>query len=643
MFMKKFSFLALAAAGILLGACSSDKDVAEAGGLEVTTGSEGYVGISISLPSAASTTRANDELNNGLAEEFEVKNAYLYLFKGNEEATATFIKRYSLTNNFKKDNQEAGDGTATSQTGVSPTGTTGTAITSTSVSVCKIDNLTLLPSEKLYAYVAVNAQGALSSNPAANITFEEFSKQIIDEADHGGTLEGAIGSSGLLMTSSPICDKSGGADAPASGAKLTTLVELDKSAIKNTEDDAKASPAGCIYVERAAAKVTVVKGSTLGSSIEMASETLPFELDGWMVINTEPKFYNTRQLVADWNPLFSQYYVGHNNSYRFVSLYKFDPTLPTGATHTLGYRTYFAQDPQFNVEADVRTGGNELLHTVAGETGRNWLAVGTEKCAYVTENTFDVDRQERQNTTQVTLRVKFNNGADFYTISDDAKYYASISAVESKISANITALYDVTNWLNQACTYLNGLETEDAKKVYMGTISVTVPATSTAGSQELTLTPTFTNAGGGTKGYDDLSSELKTQWETATTGVAAKAKGNYTVTCYKGGYSYYNIRIKHFGEVETPWAASRATQPGTTIEQIYGDAATRTADYLGRYGVVRDNWYNLSIDGILKLGSAVPVPVPGDKTPDDEIEKEYYISAHVHILPWVLRTQSVNF
>jgi hypothetical protein len=33
----------------------------------------------------------------------------------------------------------------------------------------------------------------------------------------------------------------------------------------------------------------------------------------------------------------------------------------------------------------------------------------------------------------------------------------------------------------------------------------------------------------------------------------------------------------------------------------------------------------------------------GDTTPDDEIDEEFYISCHVHILPWVLRTQSVKF
>jgi len=59
--------------------------------------------------------------------------------------------------------------------------------------------------------------------------------------------------------------------------------------------------------------------------------------------------------------------------------------------------------------------------------------------------------------------------------------------------------------------------------------------------------------------------------------------------------------------------------------------------------VVRDNWYILSVSGIGKLGSAVPEDVQLSTTPDDQIEEEYYISAHVHILPWVLRRQNVSF
>ena len=67
----------------------------------------------------------------------------------------------------------------------------------------------------------------------------------------------------------------------------------------------------------------------------------------------------------------------------------------------------------------------------------------------------------------------------------------------------------------------------------------------------------------------------------------------------------------------------------------------RNNNFLGRYGIVRNNWYKLTISAIKKLGSAVPETVKDNDTPDDVIEEEQYISVHVHILPWNLRTQDV--
>ena len=50
-----------------------------------------------------------------------------------------------------------------------------------------------------------------------------------------------------------------------------------------------------------------------------------------------------------------------------------------------------------------------------------------------------------------------------------------------------------------------------------------------------------------------------------------------------------------------------------------------------------------ALDKIGKIGTAEPVDpsVVTPDTPDDEVEN--YISVHVHIVPWVLRTQSINF
>ena len=63
--MKKFSFLALAAVGLLFGACS-DKDEVVQNVVNPDEYEDGaYIGISLSLPSADNNvTRANDDLSN---------------------------------------------------------------------------------------------------------------------------------------------------------------------------------------------------------------------------------------------------------------------------------------------------------------------------------------------------------------------------------------------------------------------------------------------------------------------------------------------------------------------------------------------------------------------------------------------------
>ena len=674
--MKKLSLFALAVAGLLLGACS-EKDVVEVQETpSFETSGSSFVGIAISMPSATSnTTRANDDLNNGIAEEFAVKSAYLFLFKGNEEATSKILGMWSLTNDFKKDNQEAA---TDDQPQTTIMGDNGTGVTSTSVSVAKIDDLSLLPSENLYAYVIVNpANDAQKTKPADGTTFETFSKAQYARTTTGGSLEGEIASTGLMMTNSPVSDKQGGSADPT-GANIITAYKLDQTKIAKTAEAAKAAPAGCIFVERATAKVTIVKGSGLDDddeddydgNISDGTETgkIPFVIDGWQVINVEPNYYNVRQAnESAWLPYFNEFMSTTNNKYRFVTKYDFDPTLPTTANHlSTGdvYRTYFGKDIQYDDDAT-------LDKTVAIDATANWIGVNGK--SYVPENTFDVAHQIWTNTTQVTLRVQFNGGSDLYTISNDALYYTA-NTIDASLAAKVTGLYGINKFREDAVKYVLD-QLKDNTHYYKAQVDVTAtvpkstdtptPAVATNEANytlEYTITAQVSDTENGTytdiaaADIPDLSSDLLSDWASAV----ESAKGDYKVALYKGGYSYYNVRIQHFGESETPWNSVEAeaaneddfpfkVQPGGNVANIYGytdddDAqAKASARFLGRYGVVRDNWYKLSIDKISRLGSAVPETVQGNTTPDDEIEEEFYISAHVHILPWVLRTQSVTF
>lgn len=659
--MKKFSLLALAAAGLLFGACS-EKDVVvqENENSLIDTNGDSYVGITIQLPSAGqNVTRANDDFNNGEADEFLVKSARLLLFVGTnptDGSTAKFFKAYDFSGLYEADNVGANAAPTT------------TKITSTAVAVAKIDKLTLTDGEYLYAYVVVNPNNSGFGTVAVNTEFSDFSKITADAASIGGDVYGVItGTDGLLMTNSPISATPGGSS--ASTGAVTTAVKLDKSAVKATAAEAKANPAGCIYIERAAAKVTLSSNLSNGTismtQSDNSNTNLAFSVSdiGWQIINTEPIYYNTRQCEDEWLPYVTDLTGSLSSNfddikYRFVTKSPFAPTLPSTTGHVTAYRTYFAKDPHYTSDDPLIFA---LTKPVADVTATaKWNSLNGR--AFVPENTFDVEHQTWRNTTQVAVRVKFNGGTGFYTLTDDASYYTRANA-QIKLASNITATYDVNAWLIKACSKMASEKGIDAPEVVTGSLTVELPteASADAGNQTYTITPSFSH-GSDTYSFDDIKnlkfddSDTKTigqKWEDLVTA----SKDLFTATYYKGGYAYYNIRIQHFGEYETPWSANGAytRQPGETINQIYGpgiedennitDAqiSTRTNRFLGRYGVVRDNWYRLTIDAISKLGSATPINVSGDNTPDDQIEEEYYISAHVHILPWVLRNQSVKF
>ena len=630
--MKKLSFLSMAAAGLLLVSCASDDGVASGGSDSASFGTVGYIGFSVQLPNATTPslpTRSNDEYNDGAAEEYAVKSGKVLFFKGGNEATAKFIQAQNIIDPTTGWNNDG-----------------STKVTSTKTAVAKLDNVTFDPAEFLFAYVVLNYEGtALATNPAANTPFEDYSKQVLAAAQTGGSLEGAISSNGLLMTNAPISDKQGGSVKPE-GANITLAAVLDNSLIKPTKAEAEAAPAGCIYVERATAKVTLEVTAT-ATQIDMVDESsnklaLSTGDIAWQIINTESNFYNGRQANVDaWLPYINPGATNDNSKYRFVSNALFSPQV--GGTHKDAYRTYFAMDPAYTTDYTGASAALTLNKPVATDAAENWLSPYAEeagKRAYVPENTFPTQYQTSRNTTQATIRVKFNNGTDFYTISNDALYYTKANA-QNKVAAKLMADYEVNQKMTAAATWLAGQTGVTAPVT--GSLTVEITGTE-AGEVAYTVTPSFTDGASVNYTLADITDGTVSS---AVTTAITTAQGDNVVNLYKDGYAYYNVRIKHFGDVETPWSPSGAyvTKPGTTTEQIYKVSDANYGDnyFLGRYSIVRDNWYKLSITGITKLGSATPPTVKGDPTPDDEIEQEYYISAHVHILPWVIRNQSISF
>ena len=646
--MKKFSFFALAAAGLLFSACSDKDDVNIA--QEPIFGDGAFIGVSIQMPSANVNTRANEDFDDGVVSEYAVKDATLYIFKGETEAAATFVAQYQIGTSYVMDN------------GANVTSTMQEA---TQISAELAEEITKSnEATNYYGYVILNNNGVdvVCDEGTSFADFQVRQWNIIGTPVAEGadpTAENAF-PNGLLMTNSPVSLNAGGAQAaPTEADNYSTLVLLDKTKIFATRAAAVADPAACIYVERAAVKITVAVNSSI-ETVGGTSDGPAIEFLEWQIVNYPETYYNTRQIDPAWGELTSDYpevcaaqdpvvTPSTNwkaaNRYRFVSGTAFAPVVDK-AHENQPFRTYFAKDPTYNADAT-------LLRPQAVDG--KWIGMGIP--GYTVENTFDVERQKWGNTTQVCFKAKINGGASFYTLNGGDTFVedpeATVTGLVSGLPAVKKALQDAVDELVAAdlaawtATATPGTESPDYG--YTASVAVSFTATPTESKDGVEMQADYTITG---KNTDSTKSkaDLTEATAKAITDALADALANYTVSFHKDGVAYYNARIQHFGEYETPWSLSIPFQtviPGTTVEQIYGvgeDPDKSAARFLGRYGVVRDNWYKLSVDAVMHIGSAEPIDVSaeGNKNiPDDQIDN--YLAVHVHIIPWVIRNQSINF
>lgn len=83
----------------------------------------------------------------------------------------------------------------------------------------------------------------------------------------------------------------------------------------------------------------------------------------------------------------------------------------------------------------------------------------------------------------------------------------------------------------------------------------------------------------------------------------------------------------------TPWANGEL---GVGTE-VY-PTPNAEANWLGRYGVLRNNWYDITVEGVEGLGSPKVPTVTTDT--DDELKS--YIAVKINVLSWAKRTQGAT-
>lgn len=386
---------------------------------------------------------------------------------------------------------------------------------------------------------------------------------------------------------------------------VTTLVPIESTKIYPTEEEAAKNAATDIYVERGLAKVTLGTGTTTEKTVNSSTyQDDKVTISNWALDVTNKKAFpihnvdglNEDENYADiWSNATTTSETNGATTQRFVD-----------NTTALAKRVYWGKDPNYNTD--------NLRNTdEAGKTARgaefNYVkntdvTADPAKPLYCLENTFNLDNMMQGQTTRIVFKATYKPASlpkgekTFYKIGKNTAIWSKDN-LETEIK---TAVASVFSGVTTDKITVN-LDAEDNKITAAGTHYIAAVNITVAGVT--TITPENITA---------INTQLGLN-ETKKVGIST----------YAGGESYYIARIKHFGDALTSWSS--------------GDYGTNNLAYLGRYGILRNNWYELTVSSV--SGPGYPsVPEVKPNTPDDENDK--YISVSVKILKWAKRTQDVK-
>ena len=540
-----------------------------------------YASFSINLPTT-SGTRADDDPNfeHGSNYEYKVNDATLLIFKKGEttkEGDCTFVESAELGSMAPwKDPNE---------TGV----TTHAKITAKLETVDKTDGY--------YALVLLNNGTGNNVKVTLPKKGDTFSTWNVDtNKDKEATNKIANTDNGFYMANAPLFNNN----------NVTTLVAIDKDKIYPTEEEAAKNAATDVYVERGLAKVTLKTGTAAtgktddNGAYKVANGAYKDDkvtIENWALDVTNKKTF----------PIHNVDGLATATDYKEIWSNTDTPAGSNGATtqrfvdnkDTKAKRVYWGKDPNYsNTDAD-KTALKAEFNYVKNED----VKVEPSKPLYCLENTFNLDNMMQGQTTRVVFKAKytpkgFTDGDTFYKIGKNTAIWKE-SDLKQEIEAAVASV--VSGAAGKITVTLNADKND-----------ITAAGTHYITADNITVT--------------DVEAETIEKAITAiNTQLGLKESDKVGISTYTGGESYYIARIKHFGDILTKWTS------GTYDE--------KNLEYLGRYGVLRNNWYELTVQSV--SGPGYPsVPEVKPNTPDDEDDK--YISVSVKILDWAKRSQDVN-
>lgn len=610
--MKQKTLFSIALAGLMLGSCS--KDAIDSGnGASWNENGEGFISLSLNIPATTGTaSRANGDFADGEAGEFAVNDAILLLFT-NENADnaeeATFNSAYNLSMGNWEDN-------ASEQ------------ITSTARIVQQINEI---EASYIYALVVLNPNGVISvaDENGLNVNNTAWNAKSKTLSNLNTTVAAVTGkdtwnTSGFLMSNSPLYSTAVSSATP--GGTVSTLAKIDASKIYPTEAEATANPAASIFVERAQAKVQVMNNTTTTPNTNTftikdgagTDVTYTYSLTNWELDNYNTQSKLTREFDNTW--------AGYSNSLLTPANYRFVDNEEVKTNY--GYRTYWGKDVNYESAVLVTT----KLTTQAGKadpTVDNTFG----NSVYCLENTSSAYSPNANELTRIIVKAELKKGADgevasFFVVNNDRSiiYTNDAAAVDASIQKRIKAYLLSNPGVVQAIS-----SAEPSSDFTESNLTVTLNLdgkNSGILNNKTDITVALT-------GIDEMgiSEEEQTAIKNAiNTALYSEDEGVVTNTInidyYKDGVCYYDAFIRHFSDDEAPLKST----DGNT------DAKQEDADLLGRYGVVRNNWYVLNVNSVKGIGDSTVPELPAE--PVDA--EEFFLSVEINIMPWVMRTQNVD-
>lgn len=389
-------------------------------------------------------------------------------------------------------------------------------------------------------------------------------------------------SNGFYMANAPLY----------STGEPTTLVPI--KGVYSTKAEAQTNPATTVYVERGMAKVTVN-----GSDFTIDDESSTYNTDQVKINQWTLDVLNKSTFPVHATTGLTTNFAGIWTEPRFVA---------TGSTPQ---RVYWGIDPNYDKTTltTVQACQDEFYivdnngKTYNGNPSLTFTWSDKKTPLYCLENTFDINNMKQGQTTRVLFKATYTPAAvasqkdkTFFMIGNNPKIWTK-TTLEQQISSKVNDLLNSTS------------------------ASVTINADAAllkAGSHKIAAADiTITGADATSLSYDKLNTKLGLD---NTPGIKT----------YENGECYYIARIKHFNAL-TPWSSGKETY-GTNND-------TNNKKYLGRYGVLRNNWYDLTVSKVSAPGYP-DVPVVNPTDPDDEDTK--FINVEVKILDWAKRSQSIE-